>query len=283
MTPRQTNPRSIPSRRAQQGFITSAAQVTLALVSMVVGATALSMEDARQEAADQIAHVHASYLTKVGADLESALTRAAIDNGLSRKALRGKVRLEGEAASSSTVALFDAQLAYGSRPQWPSGLLVEGVEGAGSLRWADTYGQVIEVTGIDLAVCRRLNEMLQGRDPQSAPPADLDIARRERGWTRGCWADEGAVAGTWFMEAFADTHCRGSACRSGDVVGASARRMIAALPKAADAAGADADAADGTAWAAEDPIAALVACATREAAAGVRDPQVIVERCTASS
>ncbi|MFM7625022.1 MAG: hypothetical protein ACKO7G_00870, partial [Gammaproteobacteria bacterium] len=219
MTPRQP-PRSIPprtpSRRAQQGFIASAAQVTLALVSMVVGATALSMEGARQEAADQIAHVHASYLTKAGADLESALARAAVDSGLSRNALRGTVTLDAETASRGTVALFDRQLGYGSRPRWPSGLLAEGVEGAGSLRWADTDGQVVEVPGIDLAVCRRFNEMLQGSDPQSAPPADLDIARRERGWTQGCWAAEGTEAGTWFMEAFADTHCRGRDFLSGD-------------------------------------------------------------------
>ncbi|MFM7707977.1 MAG: hypothetical protein ACKO9D_08190, partial [Gammaproteobacteria bacterium] len=113
MTPRQP-PRSIPprtpSRRAQQGFIASAAQVTLALVSMVVGATALSMEGARQEAADQIAHVHASYLTKAGADLESALARAAVDSGLSGNTLLGTVPLDTQTTSRGTVAPFDPQL-----------------------------------------------------------------------------------------------------------------------------------------------------------------------------
>ena len=83
---------------------------------MVVGATALSMEDARQQADDQTAHVHASYLTKSGADLENALARAAVDNGLSRNAVRarnavrGAITLDAAAASRSTVALFDQQL-----------------------------------------------------------------------------------------------------------------------------------------------------------------------------
>lgn len=87
MTPRQTpprRPRNTGARRAQKGFVASAAQITFALVSTIVGATAISLEGAREQAAAQIVHAHASYLMKVGADLESALTRAAIDNGLSR-------------------------------------------------------------------------------------------------------------------------------------------------------------------------------------------------------
>lgn len=269
-------PRNTAARRAQKGFVTSAAQVTLALVALAVSATAGSLEAARQQAADQIAHVHASYLMKAGADLETALTRASVDNGLSRGEIRGTIALEGSARSRSQVDLFDRQLGYGRTPQWPSGLLVAGVEGAGNVSWAETAGQVIEVTGIDLAVCRRFNEMLQGTDPERAPPADLETARRDRGWTQGCWAADGAPSGTWFKEAFADTHCHGSDCRSGDVVGAAARRMIDALPTEGDAVSGDAEAA-------HDPIAALAACAAREAAEGERDPQVVAARCTVSS
>ncbi len=279
MTPRQTpprRPRNTGARRAQKGFVASAAQITLALVSTIVGATAISLEGAREQAAAQIAHAHASYLMKVGADLESALTRAAIDNGLSRGAVQRTIALDSGARRGSQVALFDRELGYGRSPQWPAGLLVEGVEGAGSVAWAETVGQVIEVAGIDLAVCRRFNEMLQGTDPERAPPADLETARRDRGWTEGCWAADGAQSGTWFNEAFADTHCRGSACGIGDVVGAAARRMIDALPAGGDDASGDAEATS-------DPIAALVACAAREAAAGERDPQVVAARCTVSS
>ena len=281
MTPRQTPPRrpcNAAARRAQQGFITGAAQVTLALVSMVVGAAAFSLDGARQQAADQIAHVHASYLMKVGADLETALTRASVDNGLSRGEMRGTITLDSSAGSRSQVALFDSQLGYGGLPRWPSGLLVEGVAGAGGLRWAESGGHVIEVVGIDLAVCRRFNEMLQGTDPERAPPADFETARRDRGWTQGCWAEEGAEAGTWFKEAFADTHCRGAACRKGDGVGASARQMIAAL---AESAPESAPAPDSEAV--RSPLDAFVECVTREAAAGIRDPQVVAARCTVSS
>ncbi len=285
MPPRPT--RQILARRAQKGYFTSAAQVTLALVALAVSATAGSLEAARQQAADQIAHVHATYLMKVGADLERALTRAAIDNGLSSSAVRGTIALEGSARSGSQVDLFDRQLGYGRTPQWPSGLLVAGVEGAGSVSWAETTGQVIEVAGVDLAVCRRFNEMLQGTDPERAPPADLETARRDRGWTQGCWAADGAPSGTWFKEAFTDAHCHGSACRSGDVVGAAARRMIEGLPTTpvAVAAGDDAVGDDASGDVADDldPLAALVACVAREAAEGERDPQVAAARCTVSS
>lgn len=262
-------PRQIPARRAQKGFIASAAQVTLAIVALAVSATAGSLEAARQQAAAQMVHIHASYLMKVGGDLETALTRAADDNNFPRGGVRGAVVIDGGVAAGSRVDLFDVRVGYGRRPQWPAGLLVEGVEGAGRLRWADTAGQVIEVAGIDLAVCRRFNEMLQGTDPERAPPMDLEVAHGERGWTQGCWAAAGAESGTWFMEVFAGTHCRGADCRSGDVVGLAARRMIQDLPTT--------PVADATL----DPAAALAACAAREATAGERDPQVVAARCTA--
>ncbi len=256
-------------RATQQGFAGTAAQITMALVTLAVSASAFSLDSIRQQAADQAAHVHASYLLKAGADLETALVRAAGDSGLSRGAVSRTVDFRS-VSSGSQVGLFDASLGYGRIPQWPDGLLAEGVEGAGSLRWADSEGQVMEVTGIDPAVCRRFNEMIQGTDIRRAPPADLATARRERGWTQGCWAEEGAPSGTWFMEAFADAHCRGPACRSGDVVGASTRQMIAAASEPAPEA-------------VPSPLDALVQCATREAAAGIRDPQLVAERCRVST
>ena len=52
-----------------------------------------------------------------------------------------------------------------------------------------------------------------------------------------------------------------------------------------DASGDDAagDDASGDVAGDLDPIAALVACAAREAAEGERDPQVVAARCTVSS
>jgi hypothetical protein len=266
---RPQNARRLPLRAKQQGFVATAAQVTMALVALAVSASAFSLDSIRQQAAEQVAHVHASYLLKAGADLETALVRAAGDSGLSRSAVSRTVAFLS-VSSASQVGLFDAQLGYGRVPQWPDGLLAQGVEGAGSLRWADGEGQVVEMTGIDPAVCRRFNEMVQGTDIHRAPPADLATARRERGWTQGCWAEEGAQAGTWFMEPFAEAHCRGAACRSGDVVGASARQMIAAASEPAPEA-------------VPSPLDALVQCATREAASGIRDPQLVAERCRVST
>ena len=278
---RPQNARRLVLRANQQGFAATAAQVTMALVALAVSASAFSLDSIRQKAAEQEAHIHASFLLKAGGDLETALTRAAVDSGLSRSAVSRVVGFHG-VSSGSQVGLFDARLGYGRIPQWPDGLLAQGVEGAGSLRWADGEGQVVEVTGIEPAVCRRFNEMVQGTDIHRAPPAGLAAARRERGWTQGCWAEEGAQAGTWFMEPFVEAHCRGAACRSGDVVGASARRVNAALPESAPTSGPEPDPVSGS-EAVLSPLDALVACATREAAAGVRDPQLVAERCTVAS
>lgn len=266
---RPQNGRRLAFRAKQQGFTITAAQVAMALVAVLVSASAFSLDSFRRQAGDQEAQVHASFLLKVGADIETALVRAAGDSGLSRNAVSRSVDFRS-VSGGSRVGLFDASLGYGRAPKWPAGLLAKGVEGAGSLRWADSEGQIIELTGIDPAVCRHFNGMVQGTDIHRAPPVDLATARRERGWTQGCWAEGGAPSGTWFMEVFADAHCRGPACRSGDVVGASTRQMIAA-------------ASEPTPEAVPSPLDALVQCATREAASGIRDPQLVAERCRVST
>ena len=130
---------------------------------------------------------------------------------------------------------------------------------------------VPEVAGIDLGVCRRLNETLQGTAADRAPPADLQTARDGRGWTQGCWAEAGAEAGTWFKEVFAEVHCRGGNCRGGDVVAAPTREAtVTSAPPDAESVPLS-------------PLEALTQCAAREAAAGICDPQVVAARCTVSS
>ena len=280
-TPAQTprNARRPALSRAQKGIVTSAAQVTLALVSLVVGGTALSLEQGRAQAADQVANVHATYLLKASDSLQTALDRAAADNGLSRGSVTSVVTLDAAPAGAGRIALFDADLGYGRKPRWPAGLLVEGVEGAGQPRWSQEAPQVMSVAGIDLAVCRRFNEMVQGTGATEAPPTDIAAARRDLGWQQGCVAGAGADAGTWFMTAFATADCLGAFCRSGDAVGESARRMVADLeiapPAAPPAAEGEADQAEES----TDPVAALVECASRAAAAGERDPEVVAARC----
>jgi hypothetical protein len=137
-TPAQTprNARRPALSRAQQGIATSAAQVTLAIVSLVVGGTALSLEQGRAQAADQVANVHASYLLKTADSLQTALDRAAADNGLSRGGVASVVTLDAAPSVAGRIALFDADLGYGRKPRWPAGLLVEGVEGAGQPQWS---------------------------------------------------------------------------------------------------------------------------------------------------
>jgi hypothetical protein len=293
-TPRDVFRRACRTSRArtQRGVVTSAAQVTLVLVSLVVGGTALSLDEAREQVAEQTAHLHATYLLKASDALQTALDRALVDNNLSPARAAAVIDLD-DTGVAGRIALFDASRGYGRRPRWPAGLLVEGIEGAGRPVWAEEAARVVEVPGIDLAVCRRFNEKVQGARANETPPADLAAAQRGLGWQQGCWAGEGASSGTWFTTAFATADCLGVSCRSRDEVGESARRMMARLeaapipgvvdPAAGPATSRDDDAPDSAdlAWEADadDPIASLVECASREAAAGERDPELVAARC----
>ena len=272
----RTKPAPNPNRRSlrgQRGFALGASQMTLALVSLVVSATAITLDGGAKAANAQEAHIHASYLLKAGSGLQSALDRAVGDNGLARSDASAVLRFEQGPSRAGAVSLFDEHLGYGRAPQWPAGLIVPEETGAGVPRWSAGAADVVEVAGIDLAVCRRFNEMTQGEEPEAAPPADIASALHDHGWQQGCVAAPGATAGTWYMRAFASELCVGERCKAGDVVGAAARRMFAAPPEAVTVEAATADAP-------VDPVAALAACATREVAAGERDPAVVAARCT---
>ena len=264
-------PRFHTPPNAQQGFFVSAAQITLLAVALVVSATAFALDTASDQAADGDAY----FVLKAGEDLERALVRAVDDNGMSRDEVARTVRFD-ERSGDSKVGLFDPRLRYGRAPSWPESVLAEGVQGAGSLSWVEGETQVIEVAGIDLAVCRRVNELLQGADPAAVPPSDLRTARRELGWTQGCWAPEGAKAGHWFMEAFAASNCEGSRCRGGAGVTSVADRKQPASAVTRPVPAVEEPSPPS-------PLDALAQCAAREAAAGVRDPQEVAARCTAST
>lgn len=117
---------------AQQGFIVSAAQVTLLMVALVVSATVFALDTTSEKAADG----HAYFVLKAGDDLERALVRAADDSGLRRDEIARAVRFE-ERSNGSQIGLFDARLRYGRAPDWPEGVLAEGVEEAGRLAWVE--------------------------------------------------------------------------------------------------------------------------------------------------
>lgn len=256
---------------AQQGFIVSAAQVTLLMVALVVSATAYALDTT----SDHVVDGHAYFVLKAGDDLERTLGRAADDSGLRREEIARAVRFD-EHSNGSQIGLFDARLRYGRAPSWPEGVLAEGVEDAGSLAWVEGEAQLIEVAGIDLAVCRRVNELLQGAGPAAAPPSDLRTARRELGWTQGCWVPEGAKSGRWFRLAFVASDCVGDRCRGGGGTVAAARQTSPA------------SSVERSVPVVEEPsplspLDALAQCAAREAAAGARDPQEVAARCTAST
>jgi hypothetical protein len=190
--------------RTQTGFAITAAQVTLALVSLAVSATAFSLGSAAQDEMDhQLAGVHAAHLQKVGGVLQGALRRAVDDNGLSHDRAGEFVSFEAGRSKSGRIHLFDEELRYGRLPAWPTGLLVEGPSVEDQPRWSEETAGVVEVQGVDLTVCRRFNQATQGEDAKAEPPADLKTAVYKRRWKQGCVAEPGASHGTWFMRAFA--------------------------------------------------------------------------------
>ena len=190
-------------RRSQSGFVITAAQVTLGLVSLAVSATAYSLGSAGIGEMDhQRAGIHVVHLQKVGGVLQGALRRAVDDNGLSHDRADEFVSFEDGQSKPGRVHLFDESLGYGRLPAWPTGLLVdESVEG--QPRWSEETADVVEVRGVDLAVCRRFNQATQGEDAKAKPPADIKTAVGTHRWNQGCVAEPGASSGTWFMRAFA--------------------------------------------------------------------------------
>jgi hypothetical protein len=196
---------STPTRaRTQTGFVITAAQVTLALVSLAVSATAFSLGSAAQDEMDhQLAGVHAAHLQKVGGVLQGALRRAVDDNGLSHDRPGEFVSFEDGRSEPGRIRLFDEELGYGRLPAWPTGLLIEDPSVEGQPRWSEESAGVVEVKGVDLAVCRRFNQATQGEDAKAEPPADLKTAVHTRRWKQGCVAEPGASHGTWFMQTFA--------------------------------------------------------------------------------
>jgi hypothetical protein len=183
--------------------VITAAQVTLALVSLAASATAYSLGGAAQDEIDhQLAGVHAAHLQKVGGVLQGALRRAVDDNGLAHDRAPDYVSFEAGESKPGRISLFDESLGYGRLPAWPTGLLVE--EAAdGEPRWSEETVGVVEVRGVDLTVCRRFNQAIQGEDAKGEPPADLKTAVHKHRWKQGCVAEPGASSGTWFMRAFA--------------------------------------------------------------------------------
>jgi len=207
----------------QKGFTLTATQVALISVILITSATLYSLDKARQQANDSKAHVNASYLLKVGEDIKWAVNRAIIDNNRNISQAQYIIVFD-EITSDKQINIFDQKHGYMSKPALPKELLVEDID-MGKLYWDDQYGNILTMHGINIDVCRRFNELLQGTDYSEKPPVTLEFAYKYHGWQQGCYAEYESEYGIWFMNVTAIKQCLGTECKTMDIEGSVVREI----------------------------------------------------------
>ena len=196
-------------RRRQGGFIQGAILFALVIIAVVVAAFSLANRDNQSSADTEQARVNATFVLKVGNDLQSAINRAIAD-GLLPAEISTKVKFDASASSSSVLNLFDQDLKYLARPEFPATALAtsavqpflgtSGGTGATAVFATDkalnnvggTGKEVIvQVPGLAKAVCQRINTTVNGDLVTGTPPASFanatDISGSNRGWREGCF------------------------------------------------------------------------------------------------
>ena len=174
-------------RRRQGGFIQGAILFALVIIAVVVAAFSLANRDSQSSADSEQARVNASFVLKVGNDLQTGVNRAIAD-GFPAKDVKGK--LVFKTASTGELDLFDSTLKYLIRPQFPTTALQDSakqpfdattplasfsthvIAGAGS---ADKE-TVIEVSNLKEDVCKRINVTTNGKLVTDAPDATVAAA-----------------------------------------------------------------------------------------------------------
>jgi hypothetical protein len=174
-------------RRRQGGFIQGAILFALVIIAVVVAAFSLANRDSQSSADSEQARVNASFVLKVGNDLQTGVNRAIAD-GFPAKDVKGK--LVFKTASTGQLDLFDSTLKYLIRPQFPTTALQDAakqpfdattplasfsaavVVGAGS----GDKETIIEVSNLKEDVCKRINVTTNGKLVTDAPDATVAAA-----------------------------------------------------------------------------------------------------------
>lgn len=174
-------------RRRQGGFIQGAILFALVIIAVVVAAFSLANRDSQSSADSEQARVNASFVLKVGNDLQTGVNRAIAD-GFPAKDVKGK--LVFKTAATGELDLFDSTLKYLIRPQFPTTALQDPskqpfdastpqasfsthvVVGAGS----GDKETVIEVSNLKEDVCKRINVTTNGKLVTDAPDATVAAA-----------------------------------------------------------------------------------------------------------
>ena len=193
-------------RRRQGGFIQGAILFALVIIAVVVAAFSLANRDSQSSADTEQARVNASFVLKVGNDLQTGINRAIADGLTPDKLVAANVLFDDTASDGDVLNLFDDTLKYMVRPQFPPTALASastvqpfaGDDGAGANATAawdkkavtgaggSNEEAIITVPGLKLDVCKRINVTSNNVLVTAAPPTALtDTAAAE--WREGCF------------------------------------------------------------------------------------------------
>ena len=196
-------------RRRQGGFIQGAILFALVIIAVVVAAFSLANRDSQSSADSEQARVNASFVLKVGNDLQTGVNRAIAD-GFAPANLEDQMFFDGTDSDDTNLNLFDSTLKYMVRPQFPNTALVDPdtqpfadvadndaaweVTAITDVGGADADA-VVTVTGLKEDVCKRINVTANGVLVSADLPSAIDTGDSE-GWREGCFAD--GTAFTYF-------------------------------------------------------------------------------------
>ncbi len=198
-----------PHRR-QGGFIQGAILFALVIIAVVVAAFSLANQDNQTSADSEQAKVNATYVLKVGTDIQGAVNRAIAD-GVNPVNANTQIALSAT-STATAVGLWDPALRYlVGEPRFPATALASGTAATfnfpGPVAVSNVGGgnteQIIEIGNIALAVCRRINSTVNGVVVTAALPGTLNAATVTNGWREGCYGS-GTGAHTYFRVVVVD-------------------------------------------------------------------------------
>ena len=192
-------------RRRQGGFIQGAILFALVIIAVVVAAFSLANRDSQNNADSEQARVNASFVLKVGNDIQSGISRAVADGFPPAQLDDTGIAFDNTASSGTTINLFDPALRYVSRPQFPptalegaaiqpfAGTNFETGEGAtATLTQAVVDGAggadveaILLVPGVAEDVCRRINVTANATLVTAELPTAINTGAAA-GWREGC-------------------------------------------------------------------------------------------------
>lgn len=192
-------------RRRQGGFIQGAILFALVIIAVVVAAFSLANRDSQSSADTEQARVNASFVLKVGNDLQTGVNRAVADGLTLDKLNATNVVFTGATSTATALNLFDPTLKYVVRPQFPPTALATstttqpfgGSDGAGTgatATWAKKAitgaggtdeEAIITIPGLKADVCKRINVTANNVLVTADLPADLAGATAT--WREGCF------------------------------------------------------------------------------------------------